>query len=61
MRKLRLRRQNWADVLAGFNRLATEIALGRENKQILIRDDALDGDVPINLLSYISLALRWEM
>jgi hypothetical protein len=50
-----------ADVLAGFNRLATEIALGRENKQILVPDDALDGDVAIDLLSYISLALRWEM
>ncbi|SRR6266849_1080460 len=50
-----------ADVLAGFNRLATEIALGRENKQILVRDDALDDDIPIDLLSYISIALRWEM
>lgn len=50
-----------ADVLAGFNRLATEIALGRENKQILVRDDALNDNIPINLLNYISIALRWEM
>jgi hypothetical protein len=50
-----------ADVLAGFNRLATEISLGRENKQILVRDEALQGDIPVDLLSYISIALRWEM
>jgi hypothetical protein len=50
-----------ADVLAGFNRLATEIALGRENKQIMVRDDAFQHDIPIDLLGYISIALRWEM
>lgn len=45
-----------ADVLAGFNRLATDIALGRANKQLRLPDD-----VNIDLLSYISLGLRWEM
>jgi len=48
-----------ADVLAGFNRLATEIALGRANKNLLLREDQLD--IKIDLLSYISLSLRWAM
>lgn len=48
-------------MLAGFNRLATEIALGRENKQILVRDDAFQHDIPVDLLGYISIGLRWEM
>ncbi len=48
-----------ADVLAGFNRLATEIALGRPNKQCLIWDDGLGCETQIDLLSYISLGLRW--
>lgn len=48
-----------ADVLAGFNRLATEIALGRANKHLLLRDDHFD--TKLDLLSYISLSLRWAM
>jgi len=48
-----------ADVLAGFNRLATEIALGRANKNLILREDQLD--IKIDLLSYISLSLRWAM
>jgi hypothetical protein len=47
-----------ADVLAGFNRLATEVALGRANKNLLLRDEL---DIKIDLLSYISLSLRWAM
>jgi hypothetical protein len=50
-----------ADVLAGFNRLATDIALGRSNKEILIQDDGLGRDIRIDLLNYISLSLRWAM
>ena len=50
-----------ADVLAGFNRLATEIALGRVNKQLIIRDDGPDYDVETTLLDYISSSLRWAM
>jgi hypothetical protein len=48
-----------ADVLAGFSRLATEIALGREDKQITIWDDGFGSDVPTTLLTYISQGLRW--
>jgi len=50
-----------ADILAGFNRLATEIVLGRVNKEILVWDEGFGSDVPIDLLSYVSLALRWAM
>lgn len=50
-----------ADVLAGFNRLATEIALGRVNKQLIIRDGGPDYDVETTLLDYISSSLRWAM
>ena len=50
-----------ADVLAGFNRLSTDIALGRANKDLLIRDDQRGRDIEIDLLSYISIALRWAM
>ena len=50
-----------ADVLAGFNRLATDIALGRANKEILVWDDAINGNVDIDLLSYICVAMRWTM
>jgi hypothetical protein len=50
-----------ADVLAGFNRRATEIALGREDKQITVWDDGLNSDVSISLLGYISTALRWSI
>jgi hypothetical protein len=32
-----------------------------QNKQILVRDDALSEDITVDLLSYISIALRWEM
>jgi hypothetical protein len=46
-----------ADVLAGFNRVATCIALGRANKNLLLRDGQLD--IKLDLLSYISLSLRW--
>jgi len=48
-----------ADVLAGFSRLATEIALGREDKQITIWDDGFGSDIPTTLLTYISQGLRW--
>jgi hypothetical protein len=48
-----------ADVLAGFNRLATEIALGRGNKNLLLREGELD--IKIDLLTYISVSLRWAM
>jgi hypothetical protein len=48
-----------ADVLAGFSRLATEIALGRKDKEITIWDDGAGSDIPINLLRYISVGLRW--
>jgi hypothetical protein len=50
-----------ADILAGFNRLATDIALGRANKDLLVRDDQRGRDIEIDLLSYISIALRWAM
>ncbi len=50
-----------ADVLAGFNRLATEIALGRTDKQIIIQDGGPGYDVKTTLLSYILLSLRWAM
>jgi len=39
-----------ADVLAGFSHLATEIALGREDKQITIWDDGFSSDIPTTLL-----------
>jgi hypothetical protein len=48
-----------ADVLAGFNRLATEIALGHANKNLILREN--ESDIKIDLLSYISLSLRWAM
>jgi len=48
-----------ADVLAGFSRLATEIAFGREDKQIAIWDDGFGSDIPTSLLTYISQGLRW--
>ena len=48
-----------ADILAGFNRLATEIALGRPNKEIEVRDDRLENPVSLDLLNYIGLSLRW--
>jgi len=48
-----------ADVLAGFSHLATEIALGREDKQITIWDDGFSSDIPTTLLGYISQGLRW--
>ncbi len=50
-----------ADVVAGFSRLATEIALGRANKEFLIWDDGLGCETAIDLLNYISLGLRWAM
>jgi hypothetical protein len=34
-----------ADILAGSNRLATEIALGRPNKEIEVHDDRLENPV----------------
>jgi len=48
-----------ADALAGFSRLATEIALGREDKQITIWDHGFASDIPTSLLTYVSQALRW--
>jgi hypothetical protein len=48
-----------ADILAGFNRLATEIALGRPNKEIEVHDDRLANPVSLDLLNYICLSLRW--
>jgi hypothetical protein len=48
-----------ADVLAGFSRLATEIALGRDDKQISVWDDGFGSDISTTLLTYISQALRW--
>jgi hypothetical protein len=50
-----------ADVLAGFNRLATDIALGHANKKLTLWDDGLGRDIEIDLLNYISIALRWAM
>jgi hypothetical protein len=50
-----------ADVLAGFNRLATEIALGRPNKELQVWDDGLGRDIEIDLLRYISISMRWAM
>jgi len=50
-----------ADILAGFNRLATEVVLGGANKQILVWDDVFDSDIPIDLLSYITIGLREGM
>src|SRR5262249_10910183 len=50
-----------ADILAGFNRRATDIILRGTNKEITLWDDALDSDTQIDLLSYISIALRWTM
>ena len=50
-----------ADILAGFSRVATEIALGREDKQIKIWDDGFASDIPTSLLTYISQGLRWAI
>ena len=50
-----------ADVLAGFNRLATEVALGRGNKNLLLREDPSGMNIEIDLLSYISISLRWAI
>lgn len=50
-----------ADVLAGLNRLATDIALGRANKDLSVQDDVSGREIEIDLLSYISLGLRWAM
>jgi hypothetical protein len=49
-----------ADILAGFNRLTTDISLGRSNKQIQVLDDGLGVNVDIDLLNYICLSLRWN-
>lgn len=49
-----------ADVLAGLNRLTTDIALGRPNKDIQVFDDAAGDNVNIDLLNYICLSLRWS-
>lgn len=48
-----------AEVLAGFSRLATDIALGREDKQIEVWDDGFGSDISTSLLTYISQGLRW--
>jgi hypothetical protein len=48
-----------ADVLAGFNKLATEIALGRPNKELQISEDGSSGTIVMDLLRYISLSMRW--
>jgi hypothetical protein len=50
-----------ADVLAGFSRLSTEIALGRANKQLIIPDGGPGYDVKTTLLNYILSSLRWAM
>ncbi len=50
-----------ADVLAGFNRLATEVALGRVNRNLLLREDPSGKNIEIDLLSYISISLRWAI
>lgn len=50
-----------ADILAGFNRLATETALEKPNKQISVWDDAMADNIEIDLLTYISLSLRWQI
>jgi hypothetical protein len=50
-----------ADVLAGFNKLATEIALGRPNKELQVWDDGLGRDIGIDLLRYISISMRWAI
>jgi Protein of unknown function (DUF3800) len=49
-----------ADILAGLNRLTTDIALGRPDKDIQVFDDAIGENVDIDLLSYICLSLRWS-
>ena len=50
-----------ADVLAGFNKLATEIALGRANKEIIVEDTGPGHLMKIDLLNYISQSLRWAI
>lgn len=50
-----------ADVFAGFNRLATDIAIGRRSKTITIFRDGSSEDNEIDLLSYICIALRWPL
>jgi hypothetical protein len=51
-----------ADVLAGFNRLLTDISLGRASKEIDVPDDAGFGQpLKFDLLHYICLSQRWSI
>lgn len=50
-----------ADVLAGFNRLLTEISLGRPDKELEIMDDGLGMPIKMNLHGYICLSQRWNV
>lgn len=49
-----------ADILAGFNRLLTEISLGRPDKELEVHDDGLGMPIRMNLHSYICLSQRWK-
>jgi hypothetical protein len=50
-----------ADVAAGFNRLVTDMCLGRQNKQIEVLDDAVGAPIKMDLRSYICLSQRWNI
>jgi hypothetical protein len=50
-----------ADVAAGFNRLVTDISLGRPNKQIEVLDDGPGVPIKMDLRSYICLSQRWNI
>lgn len=50
-----------ADIAAGFNRLLTEICLGRPNKQIQVFDDGFGTEVEVDLDSYVSISQRWSV
>ncbi len=50
-----------ADVAAGFNRLVTDICLGRPNKEIELLDDGLGPPIKMDLRSYICISQRWNI
>jgi uncharacterized protein DUF3800 len=50
-----------ADVTAGFNRLVTDISLGRPNREIEVLDDGLDVPIKMDLRSYICISQRWNI
>jgi len=50
-----------ADLFAGFQRLAIDIATGRTNPSISVFDDGVGMDIDIDLLNYVLLSLRYAM